>query len=319
MKKLNIGIILACALVFCLSSCRQQSTSSKVLLNEICMENVDGVVNDYGQHTPWIELFVKYYGPIDVAGYAVEVEVDGKTTRYTIPTGDIATKIQPRQHILLWADNNDLHGTLHTNFTLDPGKTTTVRLYNSNKDLIDEVTIPANSLSADQSYGRDGALYSGNTTDAWKVFDHNDHNNPTTAGVANVVVDSTAKMRNFETQDPVGIGMTITAMIVVFGCLFLLYNAFSFIGKLSMKMAKKNELKAKGVASEAAATAAASTADKDYVPGEVYAAIGMALHEMQNDVHDMEEMVLTIDAGHERTLSPWNAKSITMRQTPHRK
>lgn len=113
--------------------------------------------------------------------------------------------------------------------------------------------------------------------------------------------------------------MTITAMIVVFGCLLLLYRAFSIIGKVSIKMAKKNELKAKGMTPEAAATAAASTTAKDYVPGEVYAAIGMALHEMQNDVHDMEEMVLTMDAEHERTLSPWNAKSITMRQLPHRK
>lgn len=319
MKKLNIGIILACALVFSLTSCRQQSTSSKVLLNEICMENVEGVVNDYGQHTPWIELFVKYYGPIDVAGYAVEVEANGQTTRYTIPTGDVATKVQPRQHILLWADNNDLHGTLHTNFTLDPSKETTVRLYDSNKDLLDEVTIPANKLSADQAYGRDGNLYSGNVTDTWKVFDYNDPSNPTTAGVANVVVDSTAKMRNFETQDPVGIGMTITAMIVVFGCLLILYRAFSLIGTISIKMAKKNELKAKGVSAEAATTAAATAGKEDYVPGEVYAAIGMALHEMQNDVHDMEEMVLTIGNEHERTLSPWNAKSITMRQLPHRK
>lgn len=318
MKKLNIGIILACALVFSLTSCRQQSTSSKVLLNEICMENVEGAVNDYGQHTPWIELFVKYYGPIDVAGYAVEVEANGQTTRYTIPTGDVSTKVQPRQHILLWADSNDLHGTLHTNFTLDPSQETTLRLYDSNKDLIDEVTIPANKLSADQAYGRNGDLYYGKVTDEWKVFDLNSKDAPTTAGVANVVVDTTAKMRNFETQDPIGIGMTLTAMIVVFSCLILLYFAFSLTGKLSMNLAKKNELKAKGAEPAAAATAT-DNSSKDYVPGEVYAAIGMALHEMQNDVHDMEEMVLTIGNEHERTLSPWNAKSITMRQLPHRK
>ena len=29
-------------------------------------------------------------------------------------------------------------------------------------------------------------------------------------------------------------------------------------------------------------------------PGEVYAAISMALHEMQDEVHDVEETVLTI-------------------------
>ena len=29
-------------------------------------------------------------------------------------------------------------------------------------------------------------------------------------------------------------------------------------------------------------------------PGEVFAAIAMAMHEMQSDVHDVEETVLTI-------------------------
>lgn len=319
MKRLNFGIILACALVLCLSSCRQQSVSSRVLLNEICMENVNGVTDDYGKHSPWIELFVKYYGQVDVGGYAIEVEVEGqKPVRYTIPTGDVATQVQPRQHILFWADSNSLHGTLHTNFTLDPTKTTTFRLYDGNKDLIDEVTIPANTLKADQSWGRNGDLYYGRTSDRWVLYD-NSAEHPTTAMSSNVEVDTTLKMKRFETQDPYGIGMAITAMLVVFSCLVLLYFAFSLTGKISMNMAKKNELKAKGMSDAEASAAAASASKSEHVPGEVYAVIGLALHEMQEDVHDMEDMVLTIGNEHERTLSPWNAKSLTMRHLPYRK
>ena len=50
-------------------------------------------------------------------------------------------------------------------------------------------------------------------------------------------------------------------------------------------------------------------------PGEVYAAISMALHEMQDEVHDVEETVLTITRV-KRSYSPWSSKIYTLRETP---
>ena len=54
------------------------------------------------------------------------------------------------------------------------------------------------------------------------------------------------------------------------------------------------------------------------VPGEVFAAISMAMHEMQSDVHDVEDTVLTITRV-KRSYSPWSSKIYTLRETPHRK
>ena len=53
-------------------------------------------------------------------------------------------------------------------------------------------------------------------------------------------------------------------------------------------------------------------------PGEVFAAISMAMHEFQSDVHDVEDTILTITRV-KRSYSPWSSKIYTLRETPHKK
>jgi len=322
MKKINFGIILAFVLAVSFTSCRDLSTSSKVLINEVMMQNETNATDEYGANSAWVELFVKYYGQIDVAGYIVEAQPEGaQPVQYTIPKGDQVTIVPARQHIVLWADGQPNRGTLHMNFTLDPTRTTTIRLYNSNKDLIDEVKIPANKLHADQSYGRIDQSATELGVENWEVKDNNDSNPNTyvTPNASNHVSDVNTKMVTFSEKDPIGIGMAITAMAVVFSCLILLFCAFSLQAKISMNMAKKNELKAQA-AQGGDTTAAAKTETKvNDTPGEVFAAIGMALHDMQNDVHDIEDMVLTIHTDPKVEESAWSNKAFAMRQMPVRK
>ena len=54
-------------------------------------------------------------------------------------------------------------------------------------------------------------------------------------------------MENFEQHDPVGIGIAISAMSVVFTGLILLYLCFKFVGKLAVKLRKRNAMKAQNV------------------------------------------------------------------------
>ncbi|MBO7601542.1 MAG: lamin tail domain-containing protein [Bacteroidaceae bacterium] len=317
MKKINFGIILAFVLAVSLSSCRDLSTSSKVLINEVMMENETNATDEYGDHSAWIELFVKYYGQIDVAGYILEAQPEGgKAVQYTIPKGDQVTIVPARQHIVLWADGQPNKGVLHTDFTLDPTKTTTIRLYNSNKDLIDEVKIPANTLRADQSYGRIDQLATERGMENWEVKDSSDGNSDTyvTPNTSNRVNDVNQKMVTFAEKDPAGVGMAITAMTVVFSCLILLFFAFSLQAKISLNMAKKNEQKAQAAKGDTPATKGDSKVSE--TPGEVFAAIGMALHDMQNDVHDIEDMVLTIHTDPKVEESAWSNKAFAMRQIP---
>ncbi len=55
-----------------------------------------------------------------------------------------------------------------------------------------------------------------------------------TPSTNNLTLDSNEKIDNFKSNDSLGIGMTITAMAVVFLGLFLLYIIFKQIGKLSI-------------------------------------------------------------------------------------
>jgi hypothetical protein len=49
------------------------------------------------------------------------------------------------------------------------------------------------------------------------------------------------------------------------------------------------------------------------IEGAVLAAIGLALHEMADEVHDIESNVLTIKYNN-FGYSPWSAKALLMRQ-----
>lgn len=100
-------------------------------------------------------------------------------------------------------------------------------------------------------------------------------------------------------KDPHGAIITIVSVSVVFCALIILFFAYTFIGKLASGQWKLPERKPKAAASkggpspeEAAAIALALDQEMN---GEVYAAIGMALHQYLNDtVHDMESYIITI-------------------------
>ena len=102
-------------------------------------------------------------------------------------------------------------------------------------------------------------------------------------------------------KDPHGAIITLVSVSVVFCALIILYFAYTFIGKLSsgevkLKMPKKKAAPkpAKGGPTPEEAAAIALALDQE-MNGEVYAAIGMALHQYLNDtVHDMESYIITI-------------------------
>ena len=132
-----------------------------------------------------------------------------------------------------------------------------------------------------------------------------------TPSTNNYTLDKNLKMEKFSTQDANGFGMAISAMAVVFSGLLLLYIIFRTIGKISTWWALRTAAKAKGLSEEEVKESFA----KGSTPGEVFAAIAMAMHEMQEDVHDFEDTILTIHQV-ERRYSPWNSKIYSLRDIP---
>lgn len=313
MKKINFGIFLSLALVAGLfTSCKERQSNNKLLLNEVLVDNESNFQDDYGIHSAWIEIFNRSYGSTDLAGCYLRCSSQpGDTVSYFIPKGDVLTVVKPRQHALFWTDGEPRRGTFHTNFKLDTIHANWIGLYDSGRKLLDQVTVPAGILKANQSYARinDAAA-------EWEVKGA-DADKYVTPSTNNKTIDNNAKMEKFAKHDSAGIGMAISAMSVVFTGLLLLFIAFYFVGKAAVRLIER-----KGSAPQKAAGDVAAqptrTAKADAVSGEVYAAIAMALHEYQSDVHDVEDTVLTIKQT-KRSYSPWNSKIYTLREMPQKK
>lgn len=308
MNKYIAGIFFASAMVGALSSCTAPDTGSKIVINEVLVDNQDNFQDDYGVHSGWVEIFNTSYNSVNLAGCYLKVSSEpGDTLSYFIPKGDVLTAISPRQHALFWADGAPRRGTFHTNFVLSKTRDNWVGLYDSGRKLLDEVVVPAGVLKTDQSYARvsDGA-------DQWEVKDDSE-TKYVTPSTNNQTLEGNPKMDKFEQHDSAGLGMTITAMTVVFIGLILLYISFRIIGKVAVKLRKRNAMKAQNVTDKQEA----KERGLGEAPGEVIAAISMALHEAQGADHDVEETILTISRV-KRSYSPWSSKIYTLRETPHK-
>ena len=309
MNKYIAGIFFASAMVGALSSCTAPDTGSKIVINEVLVDNQDNFQDDYGVHSGWVEIFNTSYNSVNLAGCYLKVSSEpGDTLSYFIPKGDVLTAISPRQHALFWADGAPRRGTFHTNFVLSKTRDNWVGLYDSGRKLLDEVVVPAGVLKTDQSYARvsDGA-------DQWEVKDDSE-TKYVTPSTNNQTLEGNPKMDKFEQHDSAGLGMTITAMTVVFTGLILLYLCFRIIGKVAVKLRKRNAMKVQNVTDKQEA----KERGLGEAPGEVIAAISMALHEAQGADHDVEETILTISRV-KRSYSPWSSKIYTLRETPHKK
>lgn len=309
MRKNRIGIFLSLLLLIGFTSCTEQKSNSKLVINEVLVDNQTNFQDDYGVHSGWIEIFNKAYGTADLAGCLLKVSSQpGDTVTYFIPKGDVLTSIKPRQHTLFWADGNPRRGTFHTNFVLSKTNANWIGLYDSGKKLLDQVVVPAGILAANQSYARVG-----DASAEWEVKGAS-ADKYVTPSTNNQTIESNPKMDKFEQHDPVGIGMAISAMSVVFLGLILLYICFKLIGKAAIKLRKRNAMIAHNITDKQEA----KEKKLGEAPGEVIAAISMALHEAQGADHDVEETILTISRV-KRSYSPWSSKIYTLRETPHKK
>lgn len=149
MNKYKTGIFLSLLLMVGFSSCTKQKANSKLVINEVLVDNQHNFQDDYGMHSGWIEIFNRAYSSADLAGCLLRVSnTPGDTVTYFIPKGDVLTLVKPRQHALFWADGAPRRGTFHTNFVLSKDRENWIGLYDSGKKLLDEVLVSCRSASS---------------------------------------------------------------------------------------------------------------------------------------------------------------------------
>lgn len=278
----------------------QSITAARI--NEVMIDNVDNYIDNYGKRSPWIEIYNSSAGTIDLAGcFLTDDPQDLK--KYMIPKGDVLTAIKPRQSVVFFADEMPLRGTFHLNFTLAPDTTHYLALVSSDGNtIIDEVEVPA-SLPANHSYARiDDGVRTAVATEAWHITQH------TTPGSNNVVKDKNEKIDRLQEADPNGFVMTITAMLVVFSGLLILFLAYKLVGIVAMRLEGRKENLHSRLHKES--TESASTTEDPLVAVAISLALTTELEMGGGEAPGQ----LTIRP---RTLpyTPWSDKSQMMRPT----
>ncbi|WP_449302846.1 OadG family protein [Porphyromonas endodontalis] len=122
-----------------------------------------------------------------------------------------------------------------------------------------------------------------------------------------LLAQSESKANELLAEDPSGVVMTITAMLVVFFGLAVLYLCFKGVGKLSQHLSARNRRR------ENAPKKAVAPSPKNGMSPEVAVAIGMALYEAAGGMHDQESGLITITHTQSHAPSGWSNKAFNQR------
>jgi Na+-transporting methylmalonyl-CoA/oxaloacetate decarboxylase gamma subunit len=292
MKVLKKGFLSFAALLLSFGLFAQAHVNISELVSN--PHDIDGLVNNVGVRSSWIEIYNPTYATIDIGTCYITDDVNNPK-KYRIPQIS-ETKIAPLQHLIIWADGVSSHGALYTNFQLNPAGGYLALYSSDGKTLIDKVDYPA--MKAGEAYARKD---DGDWTTVGRIspllpnfFDDN----------------ALTKSQIMQREDPVGVVITIIAMGVVFLLLIILFLCFKQLGKLHVRASRKKAAEIHGVDVDNK-----KIQHVGHETGDIYAVIALALQLYQDDIHDIEDMVITIESD-TKMFSPWNSKVQTLRQTP---
>lgn len=275
-----------------------------VRINEFLVKNVDSYQDNYGHRVGWIELFNAGHSQVDVGGAYFKV----KGKEYRIPKNDARTKIAPQGYVIFYAEGTATKGTFHTNFTLE--ETDYISFYDqSGRTLVDSVHYNHADMLEDVSYGvldddGKGSLVYGNLP-------------ATTPMASNNTEEKIARSEIFRQEDPKGGVMALSAMSVVFIALIVLALIFSSTGLFFIWLGKgavrKKDKRAAIIAENPSAVKV-----KGMLSHEEMAAVAIALYKYSENLHDIENTVLTFNRV-AKAYSPWSSKIYSLRETPNKK
>ncbi len=298
----------------------QKATNIKI--NEVLTKNTSSVQDEFGQREAWVELANTSFSTYNVRGMYITTDrsvlnpnmsVPERIKRMSmIPNGDTRTDLTARQHLLLFCNSNPSKGSMHLSVKVDPTKPTWIALFDGNAtDVVDSVSIPV--LGNNQSFARlhDGAAQ-------WQTKD----SATVTPGISNANRAGESRVAQTKREDPHGIVMSVLCMGIVFFCLALMYAFFRILG-----IVMEHQAAAKKVASVQPLKAVVKTGEiivdtshetnvilqdglkSKGIDKEIYiAVISMALKQYQDDVHDVESGVITIQPKH----TSWNDEALEL-------
>ncbi len=287
------GLLFVCILsVFAVSA----QSIGDIRINEILVYNTDGLRDDYGRTTGWIELRNTGYGKVNVGGACLRVR--GK--EYRIPQGDPKTALGSQGYILFYTGGDTDKGTFYTNFKLEDTDYIVFCGPGNKKEVIDSLYFNRANMIENLSFGwfkdHDGIEKLMNLPSSTPRASNNTSNN-------------VPRSELFRQADPSGLVLTVTAITIVAIALTLLYFIFKYMGKFHIRVTKKREMRV-----IAAKTGTAMPVRQEVMTREELVVIAAAIYKYSEDLHDIEDTVLTINRV-ARVYSPWSSKIYGVSQT----
>ncbi len=133
--------------VFILQVEGKEEISSEIVINELMASNDQTISDEFGEYDDWIELYNTTDETIHLSGYTLSDDVN-HLHKWKFPNEAF---IAPDEYVLIWADNDEVQGKLHTNFKLSSKGES---LYLSNPEGIVTNRVSFDMLLPDESYSR---------------------------------------------------------------------------------------------------------------------------------------------------------------------
>lgn len=316
MKKINFMKLASLVIALLATSSLFAQGINDVRINEVLVNNTKGIVNCEGNSTGWIELMNTGYTTINIGGCRLEkTSSDGTKTNYIIQKGLSSTKLAPQNYTIIYFDADNIAPNA-TDFDLKDA--TSIILYDvSGKMIIDKVALDLTTVKDNQSLGRDvvdRSSLAGRRADA-NIDTRSDKLVSTysvTPGFSNFPVLAETRGEAFLRVDPLGIGMAVIAMSVVFLALLCLFLIFQQVGKTMQAISRRKE---KVTAPEMTTASAANSVKPDF-NSEILVAIGYAMSRYKKDLKVARKLTINRTA---KSYSPWSSKIYGLTQLPNRK
>jgi Na+-transporting methylmalonyl-CoA/oxaloacetate decarboxylase gamma subunit len=324
MNKLKRIFIFTLTIFLFLSSFAQRAIDLRI--NELFINNVDNLTDEYGRHVPWVEIFNTSYNNVNIAECYLTNDTTGLASGvpskkwYRIPKGDPKTIISQRGYLIFYLDNTPSYGVFHTNFNpKDSLANNYIALISSNgRTLIHFFSYNESLKHSTHSYGyrvdfgpdevEVGEQLLPNLTEL-KYFTPGSPNNPES---------SKTKAEELQEKDQYGIGLILISMTVVFTALFIIFVILKLFARFSNKKPSRLKLHKKTGKIEAELIKKEEVKPTVVDSGEELAAISLALHSYLNSAHDHESEVITIETPSAH-FSPWSQKQLMTKRLPKRR
>ena len=293
MKRIGLKLTVLIISLFSIITLSAQSIRD-VRINEIQVHNTDGLRDEYGHLGGWIELFNTGYGKVNIAGTTFKIN----GAEYRLPKG-APIIIPTRGYVVFYAGGTPNKGLYHTSFTLKD--TDFIAFYDADGKLIDRLDFNPAEMVENVSFG-------------WFVDANGKEKRmnllATTPGSDNNTEEKISNAEIFRQADPTGIILTIISILVVTIALTVLFFIFKSMGDFHVKRAKKKAENGRILLN------ANKKNDERMVTNDELAAIAIALYKYSEELHDIEDSVLTINRV-AKIYSPWNSKIYNMNQLPY--